>query len=124
MRGKRLFVLTAMSVFLIFLLQGSLFAASKPVVLKFATYLPPVHGTSKAIEAFAADLEARTNGEVTIKYFPGGSLAKAPGMIKAIEAGITISVCPMFPIRPDGSPSRRYVNCPSGIPRAGLPISS
>lgn len=116
MRGKKLFILAAIPILFLFVFQGSLFAASKPVTLKFATYLPPVHNTSKMIEAFAADLEARTNGNVTIKYFPGGSLAKAPGMIKAIEAGITDIGLSHISYTPGRFPVTEVCELPIGYP--------
>ena len=116
MYGKRYFSFFMISALLLFLFQGILFAASKPVTLKFATYLPPVHGTSKAIEAFAADIEARTNGQVKIKYFPGGSLAKAPGMIKAIESGITDIGLSHISYTPGRFPVTEVCELPIGYP--------
>ena len=37
---------------------------------------------------FIEELEARTGGQVKVKYFPGGSLLKAPATIKGVEKGI------------------------------------
>lgn len=116
MRGKRFFIFIALPVLFLFLLQGSLFAAPKVATLKFATYLPPVHNTSKAIEAFAAELEARTNGQVKIQYFPGGSLAKAGGMIKSIENGITDIGLSHISYTPGRFPVTEVCELPIGYP--------
>ena len=64
-------------------------AAEKQINLKFANYYPPVAAQSKICEDFIKDLEKRTDGRVKVKYYPGGSLVNGPGMIKAIEMGIT-----------------------------------
>lgn len=66
----------------------SAFAAPKVINLKFANYFPPPSTQSKLCEEFIADLEERTNGRVKVKYFPGGSLLKAPAIIKGVESGI------------------------------------
>jgi len=70
-----------------FPLNGA-FAAPKVINLKFANYFPPPSTQSKLCEDFIADLEKRTNGRVKVKYFPGGSLLKAPAVIKGVETGI------------------------------------
>jgi TRAP-type C4-dicarboxylate transport system substrate-binding protein len=64
-------------------------SAEKIINLKFASFLPGPQHCNKTSQEFIAELEQRTNGRVKVKFFPGGSLAKAPGMIKAIETGIT-----------------------------------
>lgn len=64
-------------------------AAADVIKLKFANYFPPQSSQSKLSEDFIADFEERTNGRVKFQYFPGGSLLKAPAMIKGIEMGIT-----------------------------------
>ena len=63
-------------------------SADKPIELKFANYFPPQSSQSKLCEEFIADVAQRTGGLVTMKYFPGGSLAKAPAIIKSVEMGI------------------------------------
>ena len=64
-------------------------AYAEVIKLKFANFFPPPAGQSKICEEFCAEVEKRTNGRVKIQYFAGGSLLKAPGIYKGIEAGIT-----------------------------------
>jgi len=94
---SRLFIIVLALTVLFILPQGGAFAAS--INLKVASYLPPPQHTSKVMEAFIADLEAQTNGKVAAKWFPGGSLAKAPAMIKAIEMASPISGFPTVSTR-------------------------
>jgi TRAP-type C4-dicarboxylate transport system substrate-binding protein len=115
MRGKLLLVLIAVSV--IFLVPpGQPSAQEKVINLKFATYLPAPHGTSKACEEFIADLEKRTNGQVKVQFFPGGSLAKAPAIIKAIETGITDIGLSHISYTPGRFPVTEVCELPIGFP--------
>lgn len=68
---------------------GPVDAAEKTVSLKFSNYYPQVAAQSKICEDFIRELETRTGGKVSVRYFPGGSLLNGPGMIKGIESGIT-----------------------------------
>ena len=113
MRSRLFIILLALSVLFI-LPHGATFAAD--INLKVASYLPPPQHTSKVMEAFIADLEAQTNGKVSARFFPGGSLAKAPAMIKAIEMGITdigLSHCIYTPGR---FPVTEAFELPHGFP--------
>jgi TRAP-type C4-dicarboxylate transport system substrate-binding protein len=115
MRNRSLFGIIAVCLLLL-LPQGNLFAASSVIHLKFATYLPEPHGTTKACEQFIADLEARTNGQVKVTFFPGGSLANAPTMIKAIETGITDIGLSHISYTPGRFPVTEICELPIGYP--------
>jgi len=89
MKLKKMFLMVGSFCLLLMLFQASgAFAESKVIKLKFANYYPPFAAQSKICEEFIAEFEKRTNGRVEVKYFPGGSLLKAPAMIKGIENGI------------------------------------
>lgn len=62
--------------------------AQSKIRLKVANYLPPVIPQSTLLGEFIEDLEDQTNGRIQARYFPGGSLLKAPAMIKGVESGI------------------------------------
>ena len=89
MRTKSLFIVGGILCFTLALIpiQGA-FAKSKVITLKFANYFPPPASQSKICEEFIAELEARTSGRIKVRYFPGGSLLKAPAIVKGIENGI------------------------------------
>jgi TRAP-type C4-dicarboxylate transport system substrate-binding protein len=63
------------------------YAASK-INLKMSNYFPSVIPQSTILQEFADDVTQMTNGQVQIRYFPGGSLLKAPATIKGVESGI------------------------------------
>lgn len=116
MRSKLLFgFLFTLTLSLIFPPAG-LLAADKVINLKFSTYLPGPHGTTKACQQFIADLEERTNGKVKVKFFPGGSLAKAPSMFKAIETGITDIGLSHISYTPGRFPVTEACELPIGYP--------
>ena len=115
MRNKTLFAIVVMSLLIVFP-AGNAVAADKVINLKFASYLPGPHGTTKAIENFIADLEQRTNGQVKVQFFPGGSLANAPGMIKAIETGITDIGLSHISYTPGRFPVTEVCELPIGYP--------
>ncbi len=56
--------------------------------LRYANFFPPTHIQSKLADSWCKEVEKRTNGEVTIKYFPAQALAKAPQTYDAIVNGI------------------------------------
>lgn len=63
-------------------------AQAKTIELKISNYFPPPSGQSKIMVQFIQELEARTGGQVKVRYFDGGSLLKAPATIKGVETGI------------------------------------
>jgi TRAP-type C4-dicarboxylate transport system substrate-binding protein len=115
MRSKSMLTIVALSFFLL-TAQSNLFAATNVINLKFASYLPgPQHCNKTSLE-FIADLEQRTNGRVKVKFFPGGSLAKAPAMIKAIETGITDIGLSHISYTPGRFPVTEVCELPIGYP--------
>ena len=110
MRGRLLIIFLAFSV----LPHSGLFAAD--INLKFATYQPAPTPSSKVCAEFIAELEQRTNGKVKVQFFPGGSLAKAPAMIKAIETGITDIGLSHISYTPGRFPVTEVCELPHGFP--------
>ncbi|MDZ7663942.1 MAG: TRAP transporter substrate-binding protein [Desulfotignum sp.] len=51
-------------------------------------FLSPTHIQSQLAEAWIKEVEARTNGEITINYFPAGTLTKAPQTYDGVVQGI------------------------------------
>jgi TRAP-type C4-dicarboxylate transport system substrate-binding protein len=58
------------------------------IELKMANLYPPPAEQSKICEEFIKDLETRSEGRITVKYYPGGSLVKAPQIYDAIKSGL------------------------------------
>jgi TRAP-type C4-dicarboxylate transport system substrate-binding protein len=58
------------------------------VELKFCNYFPIPAQQSKICEEFIKDLEARSGGELKIRFFPAGTLLTAPKMYDGVVEGI------------------------------------
>jgi len=75
-----------------FLIFGicALFAvnASAKTQLTYANFFPPTHIQSKLAESWCKEVEKRTGGEIIIKYFPAGTLTKAPQTYDGVVQGI------------------------------------
>jgi len=56
--------------------------------LTYANFFPPTHIQSQLAESWCKEVEKRTNGEIVIKYFPAGTLTKAPQTYDGVVQGI------------------------------------
>jgi len=56
--------------------------------LKFVNYFPVPARQSKICEEFVKDLEARSGGQLKIRYFPAGTLVTAPKIYDGVAEGI------------------------------------
>lgn len=56
--------------------------------LKFCNYFPVPAQQSKICEEFIKDLEARSGGQLKIRFFPAGTLLTAPKMYDGVVEGI------------------------------------
>ena len=60
-----------------FLLSSASVVFAKPVELTYANFFPPFHIQSQLAESWCKEVETRTNGEVKVNYYPGGTLTKS-----------------------------------------------
>jgi TRAP-type C4-dicarboxylate transport system substrate-binding protein len=58
------------------------------IELKFCNYFPVPAQQSKICEEFIKDLEARSGGQLKIRFFPGGTLLSAPKIYDGVVEGI------------------------------------
>ena len=56
--------------------------------LTYANFFPPTHIQSQLAESWCKEVEKRTNGEITINYFPASTLTKAPQTYDGVVQGI------------------------------------
>lgn len=80
--------------------------AEKPVVLKWATYIPKndMDPQSSTLQWFADELEKRTNGRYKINIFWGGTLAKVKEIPWAVRDGLADMGDLVTPYFPDNFP--------------------
>jgi TRAP-type C4-dicarboxylate transport system substrate-binding protein len=63
--------------------------AAEVIKLKAANYLPVTHPMSALGGWFCDEVKKRTNGQVEITYYPGGTLLTAPKMYDGVVTGIS-----------------------------------
>jgi len=64
-------------------------AEAGPVKLTYSNFFPPGHIQSKLAESWCKEVEARTNGQVVVEYFPGQTLTKARQVYDGVVEGIS-----------------------------------
>lgn len=86
------------------------------VTLKFANFFPPPSGQSKTAEEFCKELQTLSNGRIKVDYFAGGTLLKAPTMIKGVETGIADIGLAHIEYTPGRFPVTEVAELPLGYP--------
>jgi TRAP-type C4-dicarboxylate transport system substrate-binding protein len=66
---------------------------AEPITLTFANFPPAPTFPCVSMEAWADEVEARTNGKVKIDTFPGETLLTSPAMFDGVLAGIADIGC-------------------------------
>ncbi|HUW60203.1 MAG TPA: TRAP transporter substrate-binding protein [Candidatus Bathyarchaeia archaeon] len=61
----------------------------KPIELSYSIFFPPTHIQCQTADAWAREIEARSNGRVKIQIHPGGSLTTAPQVYEGVVNGIS-----------------------------------
>lgn len=69
---------------------GALFAfnATAKTKLTYANFFPPTHVQSQLAESWCKEVEKRTNGNISIDYYPAQALSKAPQTYDAVVNSI------------------------------------
>lgn len=110
LRGLSLFAFCAV---LTLMLSCPAFAAEK---LTFSIFFPPTHAQAIAAEEFAREVEKRTDGQVKITTFPGGTLTKAPQVYDGVVTGITDMGNSVFAYTRGRFPVTAALDLPLGYP--------
>lgn len=63
--------------------------ADNPIKLSYSVFFPPAHIQCKTAEAWAEEIERRTEGRVEITIYPGGTLTGAPQCYDGVVNGIS-----------------------------------
>jgi len=64
-------------------------SAAQPVKLSYSIFFPASHLQARTAEAWAREVERRSDGRVEITMYPGGTLTKAPQCYEGVVNGIS-----------------------------------
>jgi TRAP-type C4-dicarboxylate transport system substrate-binding protein len=62
---------------------------AETIELSYSIFFPPSHIQCQTAEAWAEEIGKRTDGQVKINIFPGGTLTKAPNVYDGVVNGIS-----------------------------------
>lgn len=57
--------------------------------LSYSCFFPPTHVQAKLAEEWCKEVEKRTNGQVVVDFYPGGTLTKAPQTYDGVVQGMS-----------------------------------
>jgi len=89
---------------------------AKTFNLTYSIFFPPSHDQCKAGEAWAREIEKRTNGEVKITVFPAGTLTKANQCYDGVASGISDIGMSCFAYTRGRFPIMEALDLPHGYP--------
>jgi TRAP-type C4-dicarboxylate transport system substrate-binding protein len=115
---KRMFVCVAVMMF-VFSLIPTAYAADT-IKLTFSVFFPPTHPHAIASEDMAKEIEKRTNGQVKITVFPGGTLTKAPAVYDGVVNGISDIGHSVFAYTRGRFPMMEAIDLPFGYPNGTI----
>jgi TRAP-type transport system periplasmic protein len=96
---------------------------AKTYEFSYSIFFPPTHVQTKRAEEWAAEIEKRTDGAVTITMYPGGTLTKATQCYDGVVNGISDIGMSCFAYTPGRFPLLEGLDLPLGYPN-GLTAST
>jgi len=106
-------LLTAGTLLLTF---GGIEARAETTQLTYSIFFPPTHGQAKAGEAWAREIEKRTNGQVKINVLAGGTLTPADQCFDGALKGISDIGMSCFAYTRGRFPVMEVLDLPMGYP--------
>lgn len=113
---KKLALLCAVFLFLAFQFTDFAHAAGKTYNLNYSIFFPASHGQCQAGMSWAKEIEKRTNGQVKITVFPGGTLTKANQCFDGVAKGISDIGMSCFAYTRGRFPVMEAADLPLGYP--------
>ncbi len=89
---------------------------AKVTELSYSIFFPPTHAQAKAADAWAREVEKRTQGALKITTFPGGTLTKAEAVYDGVVQGISDIGLSCFAYTRGRFPIMAAVDLPMGYP--------
>jgi TRAP-type C4-dicarboxylate transport system substrate-binding protein len=90
--------------------------AQASTTLTYSVFFPPTHGQAKAGEAWAREIEKRTNGQVKINVLSGGTLTPADQCFDGVVKGISDIGMSVFAYTRGRFPMMEVLDLPMGYP--------
>ena len=106
------------SVGLFFCLLAPAGAAAKSVTLSYSTFFPSTHIQAKTAQAWCQEVEKKTDGRVSIQFYPGQTLTKANQTYDSITDGICDIGTSCLAYTPGRFPVMSSIDLPFGYPSA------
>jgi len=92
--------------------------AADPVKLKFASFWPVTHKVCGLNQQFCEEVKKRTNGQVDITHYAGGTLAPAPKVFNSVLTGIADIGLAAAALTRGRFPMAEAFDAPMGFPSA------
>ena len=121
MRKRSVFIVLGLAFFCLSLFSvtiGVTAAEAKTYNYTYSTFFPPTHIQTKVPEAWAKEIEKRSNGQIKIKIFPSGALTPAPQIYDGVVKGISDFGLSVFAYSPGRFPVIAAVDNPLGYTNA------
>jgi TRAP-type C4-dicarboxylate transport system substrate-binding protein len=93
-------------------------AEAKTYNFTYSTFFPPTHIQTKVPEAWAKEIEKRSDGQIKIQIFTGGSLTPAPQIYDGVVKGISDFGLSVFAYSPGRFPVIAAIDNPLGYSNA------
>lgn len=93
-------------------------SGDKPIELTYAFFAPATTFPAKQMEKWKEEVEKRTNGKVTVKLFPGGTLLTDKNMYDGVKSGVADIGLSVMTYEPGRFPLMTIAEMPSGFPNA------
>jgi len=110
--------LAFLGAFLVFMGISATPVEAKTFDFTYSTFFPPTHIQTKVPVAWAKEIEERSNGQIKIKMFTGGSLTPAPQIYDGVVKGISDFGLSVFAYSPGRFPVIAAIDNPLGYPNA------
>ena len=114
MRTIRLLSFAAVLLFAVALVFQPPCAGAAPVELTYSIFFPATHGQCQAAMEWAREIERRTDGQVKITVFPGGTLTSPPQAYDGVVKGISDIGMSCFAYTRGRFPTMEAVDLPMG----------
>lgn len=107
-----------LGVFIFSLVIPTTTVEAKTYNFTYSTFFPPTHIQTKVPEAWAKEIEKRSNGQIKIQIFTSGSLTPAPQIYDGVVKGISDFGLSVFAYSPGRFPVIAAIDNPLGYPNA------